>query len=271
MNASLKLMAIFAHPDDESLGVGGTIARYVAEGVEVHLVTATRGERGWFGDEASNPGLEALGRIREKELLAAAKVLGISSVSFLDYIDGDLDQAPPQEAIGRIVSHVRRVRPDVVLTFGSDGAYGHPDHIAISQFTSAALLRACDGSFTDAEGLEPHAVSKLYHMCNTTEEFRLYESIFGDLVMHIDGVARRSSPVPDWYITTKIDTSAYWTVVRSAVACHRSQLPGYESLLNLPDQTLSTLWSHENYYRAFSTVNGGRRLETDLFEGIREA
>ncbi len=142
MTDILKLMAILAHPDDESLGAGGVLAKYAAEGIETFLVTATRGERGWFGDEREYPGLEALGQMREAELHAAAKVLSIRSVDFLGYLDGELDQANPAEVVAKIVGHLRHVKPDVVVTFGPDGSYGHPDHIAISQFTTAAIVEA---------------------------------------------------------------------------------------------------------------------------------
>ena len=90
MDEQLRLMCVMAHPDDESLGVGATLARYRAEGVEIHLVTATRGERGWFGAPDGNPGLEELGKVREAELREAARVLGLASLAFLDYIDGEL-------------------------------------------------------------------------------------------------------------------------------------------------------------------------------------
>ncbi len=138
-----RLMAVLAHPDDESLGVGGTLAKYASEAADVFLVTATRGEGGRFrgiprGDDR-HPGAEALARIREAELRAAAAALGICDVSLLGYRDQQLDRADPREAIGRIVARVRALRPDVVVTFGPDGAYGHPDHIAISQFTTAAI------------------------------------------------------------------------------------------------------------------------------------
>src|SRR5436190_11869053 len=113
----LRLMAIFAHPDDESMAVGGTLARYAAEGVEVSLVTATRGERGWFGPGA-HPGFDVLGQRRESELRSAAKVLGIKRVDFLNYLDGDLDQAPPAQIIAKLVAHIRRTKPQVVVTFG---------------------------------------------------------------------------------------------------------------------------------------------------------
>src|SRR6516164_5976339 len=124
MSNNLKLMCILAHPDDESLGTGGILAKYAAEGVETYLVTATRGERGWYGKKEDYPGAEELGKIREAELRAAAKVLGIRSVDFLNYIDGELDQAHPTEVIAKIVEHLRHVKPDVVVTFGPDGAYG---------------------------------------------------------------------------------------------------------------------------------------------------
>lgn len=117
MTEQLRLMCVLAHPDDESLGNGGVLAKYAAEGVETSLVTATRGERGWLGSPEEYPGLEALGKIREAELYAAADVLGLRRLDFLDYIDGDLDQAPPREAIAKIAGHLRRVKPQVVLTF----------------------------------------------------------------------------------------------------------------------------------------------------------
>src|SRR5437667_3779015 len=84
MMNQLKFMCVLAHPDDESLGNGGILAKYASEGIETYLVTATRGERGWFGDEADYPGLEALGKRREAELLAAASALGIRRVDFLN-------------------------------------------------------------------------------------------------------------------------------------------------------------------------------------------
>src|SRR5512147_1277935 len=147
MNEALKLLAVFPHPDDETLGMGPTLARYAAEGIETYLVCATRGERGWFDSEGPNPGLKEVARIREAELRCAAENLGIHEVSFLDYIDGDVDQANPEEMIEKLVSHVRRIRPQVVVSFGPDGAYGHPDHIALSQFTNAALICAADTTF----------------------------------------------------------------------------------------------------------------------------
>jgi LmbE family N-acetylglucosaminyl deacetylase len=149
MPRELKLMCILGHPDDESLGTGGILVKYASEGVKTYLVTATRGEWGWFGPQEEYPGLEALGRIREGELRAAAQVLGLQEVNFLDYIDGEFDQADVAEAIGKIVGHIRRVKPDVVVTFDQNGIYGHPDHIAICQYASAAVVAAADPYYAD--------------------------------------------------------------------------------------------------------------------------
>ncbi|HMO55644.1 MAG TPA: PIG-L family deacetylase, partial [Tepidiformaceae bacterium] len=137
-----RLLAILAHPDDETLGFGGALAKYAAEGVETFLVTATRGEYGWFGAPEENPGPAELGRIRETELPRAAAILGVREVTILDYIDSHLDQAAPAAVIAELAGVIREIRPDVVVTFGQDGIYGHPDHIAISQFATAAVLRA---------------------------------------------------------------------------------------------------------------------------------
>jgi LmbE family N-acetylglucosaminyl deacetylase len=268
MKNPLKLMCVLAHPDDESLGTGGVLAKYAAEGIETHLVTATRGERGWPGDPKDDPGREALGRMREAELRCAAHSLGVREVTLLDYVDGDLDQAHPTEAIAKIVELFRRVRPDIVVTFGPDGTYGHPDHIAICQFTTAAIVCAADPNY-QTQGQPSHRVSKLYYMVPTAAELKAYQSVFGDQVMHVDGLDRRGTGWQEWAITTLVDTREYWPTVWKAVACHRTQLPAYGALESLPEEHHRALWGRRSYYRAYSTVNGGRQLERDLFEGLR--
>lgn len=266
------LMAVLAHPDDESLGFGGTLAKYAREGVDVHLVTATRGEggrfRGYPRDDERHPGPTALGRIREGELRRAAGILGIRDVSFLDYCDQHLDRANPHEAIGRIVHHLRRVRPDVVVTFGPDGAYGHPDHIAISQFSTAAVMAAADASFATDAGLAPHAVSKLYYIAWPEATWRAYREAVRALTVTVDGTVRQATAWPDWAITTEIDATSVWETVWNAVACHESQAAAYERLKDLAPAHHEALWGRQSFYRVFSTVNGGRAKETDLFEGL---
>ena len=271
---ALRLMAVMAHPDDESLGVGGVLARYAAEGVETFLVTATRGQRGRYKGippGEGHPGPVAMARIREAELRAAAEVLGLRELRLLDYMDGELDQADPREAAGRIAAELRRARPQVVVTFGPEGAYGHPDHIAICQFTTAALVMAADPAAAVGDGaLAPHAVSKLYYMASTRASWEAYQEAFKRLVSVVDGVEREGQPYPDWRITTRIDTRDYWPTVWRAVRCHESQIAAYEKLRHLSPEHHEGLWGSQAFYRACSTVNGGRRRETDLFEGLRD-
>ena len=269
MTNNLKLMCVLAHPDDESLGNGGILAKYAAEGVETYLVTATRGERGWFGNESDYPGLEALGKRREAELLAAVSMLGIRRVEFLDYLDGGLDQAHPAEAIAKIVGHIRRVKPDVVVTFGPDGAYGHPDHIAIGQFTTAAIVEAANTDAPYHRDLPPHRVWKLYYMVTSAHLLQAYQSVFGEAVMNIDGVERRGVVWPEWAISTSIATGEYRQTVWKAILCHDSQLAVYRQLEDLSQDYQKELWDRQTYYRAFSLVNGGRKIEDDLFAGLR--
>ena len=162
MTTELRLLAVLAHPDDESLGNGGMLVKYAAEGVKTYLVTATRGEQGWFADPKDYPGPEELGRIREGELRSAAKVLGVQEVSFLDYRDGELPNADHDEVVGKIVDHIRKIRPHVVVTFDQNGLYGHPDHIAICQFTTAAVAAAADPNFGVPSSYQTYSVNQLY-------------------------------------------------------------------------------------------------------------
>jgi LmbE family N-acetylglucosaminyl deacetylase len=268
MSEPLRLLGVFAHPDDETLGVGGTLAKYAAEGVDTYLVTATRGERGWMGPPQEDPGLEAMARIREAELKAAARALGICHISFLDYIDGDLDQAPHDEVVGKIVREIRRVKPQVVITFPPDGIYGHPDHIAISQFATAAAIAAADPNYVDPSQQPAHRVAKLYYLVETKNTIELYKEIVGDLSMDIDNVHRETVGWDDWAVTTRIDAACCWRSAYQAVLAHQSQLPSLGSMTDESEQTHERIFGHNTFYRAFSLVNSGRRVETDLFEGL---
>ena len=269
-----RLMAVLAHPDDESLGIGGALAKYASEGADVFLLTATRGDsgryRGYRPGDPQHPGSSALANIREAELRAAASALGVREVSLLDYHDRHLDRANPREVITTIVQHLRRVRPDVVITFGPDGAYGHPDHIAISQFTTAAIVAAAFAGFPDQRSntAHPHAVSKFYYIAWPQSTWTAYQAAFRKLVSAVDGVERQAVPWPDWEITSVIDTRNFWPTVWRAISCHESQIVAYEALASLSPEDHEALWGWQSFYRVFSIVNGGRTRETDLLDGI---
>jgi LmbE family N-acetylglucosaminyl deacetylase len=263
----LRLMCILAHPDDESLGAGGTLARYAAEGVETYLVTATRGQRGWKGAADDYPGPDALADIRSKELAAAAEVLGIRQLWLLDHMDGALEQVDADGITTRVAQLVRQVRPQVVVTFGPDGIYGHPDHIAISQFATAALVRAAAAD--EGTGDAPHAVAKLYYMVATHSLLEAYQSAFGAFAKVVDGHTRGGVPWEDWMVSARLDVREYGSVVWEAISCHRSQLRDYQKLQGLPEAQRESIFGEQTYYRAFSLVNGRAQLEDDIFAGLR--
>jgi len=268
MRTGLKLMAVFAHPDDESLAAGGLLAKYAAEGVETYLVCATRGEAGRYIDGYGQVPAETLGRIRTNELRRATEILGIRRTFFLGYRDGQLDQVDPDEASARIAEHIRMVRPDVILTFGPDGLYGHPDHIAISQLTSAAVVAAAE---TRGEGSSrpAHSVSKVYQLAWSAGTWDRYQSALKRLVLRVDGVERSATAWPDWAITTVVDTSEHADTARRAVASHHSQMAMYGRFNALPAEEQSRLWGSAELVRQLSSVNIGRERETDLFQGLR--
>ena len=252
-------MCVLAHPDDESLGTGGILAKYAAEGVATFVVTATRGQRGRFDDKGTKPGVDIVGRTREGELRSAAAELGVRELIVLDYMDGELDRVDPREASEAIASHIRRIRPHVVVTFDPFGAYGHPDHIAISQLTAAAILHASDS----------HDVSKFYYFVNGERKWAAYQAAFKTLTSTVDGTIRAAIAWPDWAITTKIDARDVWSTVWRAVQCHTTQMSIYKNVASLTEEDQKIIWGTGELYRVFSLVNGGREVETDLFEGLR--
>ncbi|MDQ4078457.1 MAG: PIG-L family deacetylase [Chloroflexota bacterium] len=270
----LRLLCVVAHPDDESFGFGGTLARYAAEGVETFVICATRGQFGWPGDAGTNPGAEALGRVRAGELRAAGAVLGVREIQLLDHLDGHLARVSCAELQAEIARHIRRLRPQVVLTFGPDGDYGHPDHVAISQATTAAIVTAvAHDALPDEvpETLTRHRVDKLYYLALTVKQAQLARQVFGDPVVHTDGVARRYHFVgyEAWYHTARLDVWSLFDVRWQAGLCHQSQVAGFH-LDNLTPEEKHRLWGQECYYRAmcFLDVDTGR--ETDLFAGLRD-
>lgn len=252
-------MCVLAHPDDESLGTGGVLAKYGLDGTATYVVTATRGERGRFDDKGTKPGLEIVGRAREAELRAAAAELGVREVILLDYLDGELDRVDVRQGSEKIAAHIRRIQPDVVVTFDPFGAYGHPDHIAISQLTAAAIARAAD----------TYQVRKFYYFVNGTRKWAAYQAAFKTLTSTVDGEIRAATAWPDWSITTLVDAREVWQTVWRAVQCHRTQMSIYKNVASLTEDDQMVIWGTGEFYRVFSLVNGGRARETDLFEGMR--
>lgn len=269
MAEKLKLMCVFAHPDDETFGTGGILAKYAAEGIDTILVSATRGQRGWIGNPEDFPGLEEMGKIREGELRCAAKALGVKELILLDYMDGELDKVEPQNIVSQIADLICKMRPDVMITFGPFGVTGHPDHIAISQFTLAAITAAASPALGGEASLPPHTVSKLYFQAETEQSIDAAQTVMGEMKLPVDGEDRRAFGWPSWAVSAEIDITQYWDHVVQAVKCHKSQVKDPTAYASMPQRFDSLVWANCTFYRVFSLVNSGRAKETDLFTGLR--
>ena len=173
MTNKKKILVVLAHPDDESFGMGGTLAYYAMAGVEVHLVCATRGEAGEVSPKMLE-GYDSIAQLREHELRCAADILGLTAVHFLEYRDsgmpGSADNdhpnalvsVPVDEVAEKVASYIRMIRPEIVITFDPMGGYHHPDHIAIHNATVKAFYAAGDPK-SYPNGQEPFQPEKLYY------------------------------------------------------------------------------------------------------------
>ncbi len=271
------LLGVFAHPDDESFAVGGVLRMYADAGIRTALVCATRGEAG----EISDPTLatpETLGRVREQEMCDACVILGVSDLTFLDYRDGTLAQVPRDEAVGRVVRCIRRLRPQVVVTFDANGGYGHTDHIAAHQITNQAFEQAGDPACYPeqlADGLSAYAPQKLYYSAlarSTGSQLRAYLQKAG--INFAPGGDQATIPAeqmgtPDELITTVIPLSdrIYETKVR-AWAAHRTQNDPNDFLNRLPPDIGRLLRGTERFVLAFPPGAPGNGAEHDLFTGV---
>ena len=265
------LLAIFAHSDDEAFGTGGTLAKYAAEGCQVHLVTATRGEAGGI----SEPGLAtsaSLPDVREQELRCACKAYGIQPPRFLDYVDGQLPIVHQGQAVGKLVRIMRELRPDVVITFGPDGIYGHYDHVAVHRWASIAAGLASDEScFPDqlAGSCHVHRVRKLYHIV-MPESTVAWMTGAGMPAVIMDGVPFPFFGYSAGEITTVIDVSAYAEAKLRGILCHETQIPEQQRTPQAIEHSLGDeAFCTEHFILAQSEVGWPEKAERDLTRGLR--
>jgi LmbE family N-acetylglucosaminyl deacetylase len=286
-SARFTMMAAFAHPDDESFGLGGTLACYGHDpDVRLILVCATRGEAGEISDpELATP--ERLGKVRERELRCACQVLGVDDLYFLGYRDSGMAGTPenrdpralamadPEEAVGRIVAHIRRERPDIVVTFDETGGYGHPDHVAIHRHTKAAFAAAADpAQFSEQieAGLQPYQAKKLYYTAIPHRFFVAVAEKIKELGLEFPEryQQRVEGPfgLPDEACTTDIYVQDWWDAKQAAVQCHATQLNPDSIFALLPPATMRELQAWECFQLAQSYVDGDE-VSHDLLTGLR--
>jgi LmbE family N-acetylglucosaminyl deacetylase len=270
--SELTLMAVFAHPDDEAFGAGGTLTKYAAEGCEVYLVTATRGEAG----EIAEPNLTIaanLPYVREQELRCACQIYGIHPPRFLDYVDGQLPLVHQGQAVGKLVRIIRELKPQVLITFGPDGIYGHYDHIAVHRWATIAVDLATDPDcFPDqlADACQPHQVNKVYFRALSEEQVAAMAEEGKPAAVMMDGVpfyfvGRRHDE-----ITTIIDVSDYLEAKLRGIQCHTTQVGHDSPFAETPDEVMREPWfRHETFVLARSTVGWPEGVETDLFARLR--
>jgi len=275
------LLAVLAHPDDESFGTGGTLALYASRGVQVHLLCATRGEVGTVAPEIL-AGHASVGDLRQSELECAAGHLGLAGVHYLGYRDSGMQGSPdnfhPQAlaaapvdmVAASIVPWMRRLRPQVVITFDPIGGYHHPDHIACYNATRLAFEAAGDPR-RYPNGATPYQPEKLYyitfHRPWLRQGIRLLR-LFGRDPRHwgrnqdIDLVQIAESEFP---VHARIDIRPVAERKQRASACHASQLMPRQGRIGRWLMRLSD--AEEVYMRAYPVAPPGLR-ERDLFEGV---
>jgi LmbE family N-acetylglucosaminyl deacetylase len=277
-----SLLAVFAHPDDEAFGTGGTLSRYAVQGTPVYLVCATRGEVG----EISDPSLatpETLGEVRAGELRCAAETIGVRELIFLDYRDSGMEgtpenqdarafiNAPAAEVVDRLVAIIRRLRPMVVATFEPYGGYGHPDHIAIHKHTVTAFHAAADPAYQPQLG-QAWQAQRLYYTAIPRSFFLEMRQRMQSLGLDTSALERFDDPKvgwPDEQVHVTLNVSSTVESKWEALNCHRTQFGPGNLFRRLPDADVRQLMSREHFSLAWPEPRPGLRLP-DLFAEFDE-
>ncbi len=279
------LLAVLAHPDDESFGLGGTLALYARKGYNVYLICATRGEVGTVDPEHMR-GFKSIAELREAELRCAAEHLGLKDVFFLGYRDSGMPGTeenkhpdaqinhPIDEVAGKVVKYIRELKPDVVLTFDPIGGYKHPDHIHIHKATTLAFEKADDASFHPESG-SPFKPRALYYQIFPRWFLRAATRImplFGQdptkFGRNHDINLKELADV-DFPLNARLDIRSVSEVKSEAGACHASQ-GGMQMRRGLMGWMTRLFGESEDYMQAYPPVPKSARRKRDLFEGLTQ-
>jgi len=228
MNSSF--LAVFAHPDDEVFRCGGTLSLLAKSGVRVHILSFTSGQSGSCG----HPPIclqEELGVVRTNELICSCQMLGLEPPIVLNYKDGGLVEVTSDVGVAHIVSHIRKIRPQVLLTWPPDGLSGHPDHIAVSQWAFEAFHQAKN------EGLEE--LKSLYYLA-------VPESLAHDLGL------KQLHSIANSEVTLTINVQNVWNKKMTAISCHKTQT-GESPILQASIEKQIRFFGYEHFYQAYSS------------------
>ncbi len=290
----LCLLAIHAHPDDESSKGSGVAAKYADEGIRTVLVTCTGGEAGEILNPAMDqPGmLDRMPEVRREELQEATRILSYSAVYLLGYHDSGMPNtdwnalpnnfhnAPMDEAVAKLVEIIRREKPQVVITYSDDRPrgdddrprYGHPDHVKVHEVSGPAFEAAADPEYRPALG-EPWQVSKVYYTGWSPRRQQALEQLYDELGIERPqrgpGIRPRRTP-EDWEdrFTTLVDVGEYMEHRKQALLAHRTQIDPNGQWFRLPDDAVKRVFPWEEFMLARSLVPT-ETPENDLFAGIR--
>ena len=289
MTNTRTLLGVFAHPDDESFGPGGTLARYAAEGVQVHVIIATDGDAGSVTESHRNQTERTLAQVRSEELARAALELGVTSIWNLPYRDSGmrgssdnehpraLVQQPIHRLLAELIDYVRRLKPHVVITHDPYGGYGHPDHIRCCEVVTAAFYAAGQRDVLNPArnggGLPPHAAQKLYYSSFDKRILRWVVKFMQLTGRNPRQVGRNQDvdlvQIAAWEtpIHARVDVGSYLDHKERASRAHASQYSGGPSTLRaLPGPLRRRLSRYENYTRAFPAPSAYQ--EPDLFHNV---
>lgn len=266
-----RALVVVAHPDDETLAMGGTVARLADEGWEVTIISATRGESAYVWD-GSVTTREAAGAVREQELYHACSVLGVHDVRLLGFPDGKLEEVAEGSLAAALGVVMATTRPAVVLTWDARGGYGHPDHCAVHRAVTLAFFLRLSGT--------PEAPASLYYTTvapTQTPRFilRWVRSRLGTTVRGHWGHWQYGIPFTHTRITTAIDVSAHAEIRMRALLRYRSQLP--PGGLTTPAGSPSfgglglTFSDFEYFHRAFPPTAAGDPRESRFFDSVEPA
>ena len=273
------LLGVFAHPDDESFGPGGTLARYAAQGHAVHVIIATDGIAGSVEDPSHLTTHVTLAQARAGELSNAAVALGVTSIWSLPYRDSGMRGSPDNEhpdalirwpvttTTAELLDHVLRLRPDVIVTHDPFGGYGHPDHIRVCEAVTAAFYLAR----VQARGTWP-GPQKLYYTALDKRIIQFIARIMPLFGQDPRAIGRNKDidlvEISRWHtpVTAKVDVAAYLPRKQEASRAHASQYGGPGFLRFLPAPLVNRIQATESFTRAFPAPDG--TVERDVMAGL---
>ncbi len=280
-----RLLACFAHPDDEAFPIGGSLAAHSSRGVNIRLITATSGEEG----EIRSPDLEipdGLGALRRDELGCSVRTLGIQSYSVLGYRDSGMvgtaaNNRPEafiniseQEIVRILVREIRMFKPQVVLTFEPGGLYGHPDHIAICKHATKAFHTSNDASAYPeqiSEGLEAFQPDRLYYSARP-QGFRTSMALklqAAGIDFPMPNIERANDGIDPSEIHLEVDVSDQLDEKMGSILCHKSQVAPNWPYNKVPRSVAADILGREHYIRAWPELKNEETLTGDFFEGLR--